>query len=224
MVILICRYACNLTKDPELRSTGSGMSVCQLRVAVNSRRKDQNGEWVDKPNYFDVTVFGAQGENCANYLAKGRPVAVEGRLDFSEWEAKDGSGKRNKVEIIANDLGNRIMPSYVAFSDGERLIGEAAKNQATVNPENRRPAMRNPAPSGPRWRTRPHGASSAAASATSSASPPAMIDSVPARAPVSPPDTGQSTTRTRPALAASRRSARARSGSRVPTGSWCEAM
>ena len=100
----------NLTKDPELRSTGSGMSVCQLRVAVNSRRKDQNGEWVDKPNYFDVTVFGAQGENCANYLAKGRPVAVEGRLDFSEWEAKDGSGKRNKVEIIANSvqfLGSR---------------------------------------------------------------------------------------------------------------------
>jgi single-strand DNA-binding protein len=100
----------NLTKDPELRSTGSGMSVCQLRVAVNSRRKDQSGEWVDKPNYFDVTVFGAQGENCANYLAKGRPVAVEGRLDFSEWEAKDGSGKRNKVEIIANSvqfLGSR---------------------------------------------------------------------------------------------------------------------
>jgi len=100
----------NLTKDPELRSTAGGTSVCQLRVAVNSRRKDQSGEWVDKPNYFDVTVFGAQGENCANYLSKGRPVAVEGRLDFSEWEAKDGSGKRSKVEIIANSvqfLGSR---------------------------------------------------------------------------------------------------------------------
>ena len=89
----------NLTRDPELRSTGGGTSVCELRVAVNSRRKDgQTGEWVDKPNYFDVTVFGAQGENCANYLAKGRPVAVEGRLDWREWEAKDGSGKRQKVE------------------------------------------------------------------------------------------------------------------------------
>ena len=85
----------NLTRDPELRSTGGGTSVCELRVAVNSRRKDgQTGEWVDKPNYFDVTVWGAQGENCANYLAKGRPVAVEGRLDWREWEAKDGSGKR----------------------------------------------------------------------------------------------------------------------------------
>jgi single-strand DNA-binding protein len=84
----------NLTRDPELRNTQSGMAVCELRVAVNSRRKDESGNWVDKPNYFDVTVFGAQGENCATYLSKGRPVAVEGRLDWREWEAKDGSGKR----------------------------------------------------------------------------------------------------------------------------------
>src|SRR6266508_6509349 len=94
----------NLTKDPELRSTPSGTSVCKLRVAVNSRRKDgQSGEWVDKPNYFDVTVWGAQGENCANYLSKGRPVAVEGRLDWREWEAQDGS-KRQSIEIIANSV------------------------------------------------------------------------------------------------------------------------
>jgi single-strand DNA-binding protein len=82
-----------------------------MRVAVNSRRKDgSTGEWIDKPNYFDVTVFGAQGENCATYLAKGRPVAVEGRLDWREWEAKDGSGKRQSVSIIANSvqfLGSR---------------------------------------------------------------------------------------------------------------------
>jgi single-strand DNA-binding protein len=100
----------NLTKDPELRSTGGGLSVCKMRVAVNSRRKDQSGEWVDKPNYFDVTAFGGQAENCANYLSKGRPVAVEGRLEWSEWEASDGSGKRSKVEIIANSvqfLGSR---------------------------------------------------------------------------------------------------------------------
>jgi single-strand DNA-binding protein len=101
----------NLTRDPELRSTPGGTSVCKLRVAVNSRRKDgQTGEWVDKPNYFDVTVWGAQGENCANYLSKGRPVAVEGRLDWREWEAKEGGGKRQSVEIIANTvqfLGSR---------------------------------------------------------------------------------------------------------------------
>jgi single-strand DNA-binding protein len=101
----------NLTRDPELRHTGGGTAICELRVAVNSRRKDgQSGEWVDKPNYFDVTVWGAQGENCANYLSKGRPVAVEGRLDWSEWEAKDGSGKRQKVQIVAKSvqfLGSR---------------------------------------------------------------------------------------------------------------------
>jgi len=101
----------NLTRDPELRHTGGGTAVCELRVAVNSRRKDgQTGEWVDKPNYFDVTVWGAQGENCATYLAKGRPVAVEGRLDWREWEAKDGSGKRQAVSIVANSvqfLGSR---------------------------------------------------------------------------------------------------------------------
>ncbi|MEX2448497.1 MAG: single-stranded DNA-binding protein [Solirubrobacterales bacterium] len=99
----------NLTRDPELRSTPGGTSVCKLRVAVNSRRKDQSGNWVDKPNYFDVTVWGAQGENCANYLSKGRPVAVEGRLDWREWEDKEG-GKRQSVEVIANSvqfLGSR---------------------------------------------------------------------------------------------------------------------
>jgi single-strand DNA-binding protein len=100
----------NLTRDPELRSLPSGTSVCKMRVAVNSRRKDgASGEWVDKPNYFDVTVWGAQGENCANYLSKGRPVAVDGRLDWREWEAQDGS-KRQAVEIIADTvqfLGSR---------------------------------------------------------------------------------------------------------------------
>jgi single-strand DNA-binding protein len=99
----------NLTRDPELRHTGGGTAVCDLRVAVNSRRKEGQ-EWVDKPNYFDVTVWGAQGENCANYLSKGRPVAVEGRLEWREWEAKDGSGKRQAVSIIANSvqfLGSR---------------------------------------------------------------------------------------------------------------------
>jgi single-strand DNA-binding protein len=99
----------NLTRDPELRSLPSGTSVCKLRVAVNSRRKDQSGEWVDKPNYFDVTVWGAQGENCATYLSKGRPVAIDGRLEWREWEAQDGS-KRQSVEIIANSvqfLGSR---------------------------------------------------------------------------------------------------------------------
>ena len=93
----------NLTADPELRALPSGTSVCQLRIAVNDRIKDRNsGEWTDYANYFDVTVFGAAGENCAKYLAKGRQVAVDGRLRFRQWE-KDGQ-KRSKVEVVAESV------------------------------------------------------------------------------------------------------------------------
>ena len=131
----------NLTRDPELRHTGGGTAVCELRVAVNSRRKDgQTGEWVDKPNYFDVTVWGAQGENCSTYLSKGRPVAVEGRLDWREWEAKDG-GKRQAVSIVANSVqflgsrdgsgggngnGNGFSPSSDVPADTSDFEGAAA--------------------------------------------------------------------------------------------------
>ena len=98
----------NLTRDPELRSLQSGTSVCKLRIAVNTRRKGAGGEWEDKPNYFDVTVWGAQGENCATYLSKGRPVAIDGRLEWREWESE--AGKRQAVEIVADTvqfLGSR---------------------------------------------------------------------------------------------------------------------
>jgi len=100
----------NLTKDPELRSTSGGTSVCKLRLAVNTRRKDETGQWVDKPNYFDVTVWGNQAESCAQYLSKGRPVGVDGRLEWREWDATDGSGKRQAVEVVAESvqfLGSR---------------------------------------------------------------------------------------------------------------------
>jgi single-strand DNA-binding protein len=99
----------NLTRDPELRSTSGGTSVCSLRIACNTRRRDASGEWVDKPNYFDVTVWGAQGENCAQYLQKGRPVAIDGRLEWREWQDKDGN-KRQSTDIIADSvqfLGSR---------------------------------------------------------------------------------------------------------------------
>ena len=91
----------NLTRDPELRNTGGGTPVCSLRIACNTRRKDNTGNWVDKPNYFDVTVWGAQGENCAQYLSKGRPVAIDGRLEWREWETQEGH-KRQAIDIIAD--------------------------------------------------------------------------------------------------------------------------
>jgi single-strand DNA-binding protein len=93
----------NLTRDPELRHTPGGTPVCSLRIAVNSRRRDESGQWVDKPNYFDVSVFGNQAESSAQYLSKGRPVAIDGRLDWREWDAQDGT-KRQAVQIIAESV------------------------------------------------------------------------------------------------------------------------
>jgi single-strand DNA-binding protein len=93
----------NLTKDPELRHTPSGTAVCNLRLAVNTRRKDETGQWVDKPNYFDITVWGNQGERCAQYLSKGRPVGVDGRLEWREWETPEGN-KRQAVEVVADSV------------------------------------------------------------------------------------------------------------------------
>ena len=99
----------NLTRDPELRHTPGGTPVCSLRVAVNDRKRDESGNWVDAPNYFSVSVFGNQAENCAQYLSKGRPVGVDGKLRWREWQAQDGS-KREAVEVVADSvqfLGSR---------------------------------------------------------------------------------------------------------------------
>jgi single-strand DNA-binding protein len=120
----------NLTSDPDLRHLNSGTAVCKLRVAVNTRRKDSTtGEWTDKPNYFDVTVWGAQGENCKTYLSKGRPVAVDGRLEWREWEDQQGN-KRQSVEIIADT---------VQFL-GSRGDGGGQQNGSTFAPQSDVPA------------------------------------------------------------------------------------
>jgi single-strand DNA-binding protein len=118
----------NLTRDPELKHLPSGTALCSLRIAVNTRRKDEAGQWTDKPNYFDISVWGAQGENCAQYLAKGRPVAIDGRLEWREWEATDGSGKRQAVEIVADNVqflggrdgdgGGQFVPAGATQSSG----------------------------------------------------------------------------------------------------------
>jgi len=92
----------NLTKDPELRHTPSGTAVTTLRIAVNDRVK-KGEEWQDAAYYFDVTVWGRTAENCAQYLAKGRPVGVQGKLTWREWDAQDGS-KRQSVEVVADNI------------------------------------------------------------------------------------------------------------------------
>jgi single-strand DNA-binding protein len=120
----------NLTADPELRHTGGGTPVCGLRIAVNGRKRDESGNWVDKPNYFTVNVFGNQAENCAQYLAKGRPVAIDGRLDWREWQAQDGS-KRQTVEVIADSvqfLGSR--GDAEGFGGGNQFVPAGAGSES----------------------------------------------------------------------------------------------
>jgi single-strand DNA-binding protein len=104
---------------------------------VNTRRKDPaSGQWTEKPNYFDITVWGQQGENCAQYLAKGRRVGVQGRLEWREWEAQDGS-KRQAVEVIADTVqfldsraegesGGQYVPAGAAAQTADADFGAAA--------------------------------------------------------------------------------------------------
>jgi single-strand DNA-binding protein len=123
----------NLTKDPELRHTGGGTPVCSLRIAVNTRRKDESGQWADKPNYFSVSVFGNQAESCAQYLSKGRPVAIDGRLEWREWEAKDGGGKREAVEVVADSvqfLGSRGDGEGGGGGGGNQFVPAGAQESA----------------------------------------------------------------------------------------------
>lgn len=93
----------NLTRDPELRSTASGMAVLSMGVAVNDRRRNQQtGEWEDYPNFVDCTMFGARAESLSRFLSKGTKVTVEGKLRWSQWE-RDGQ-KRSKLEVVVDDL------------------------------------------------------------------------------------------------------------------------
>lgn len=95
----------NLTRDPELRVTPSGMQVLGFGVAVTDRRKNnQTGEWEDYPNFVDCTIFGNRGESMSRILHKGMKVAVEGKLRYSAWEDKNGGGRRSKIEVIVDEI------------------------------------------------------------------------------------------------------------------------
>ena len=91
-----------LTRDPELRYTAAGEAVCSLRLAVATRTRAGEG-WEDRPNFFDVAVFGGNGEAAAEHLAKGRRIGVVGRLAWREWRTDDG-GRREAIEIVAASI------------------------------------------------------------------------------------------------------------------------
>lgn len=92
----------NLTRDPELRTIPSGQSVCSFSLALNRSYKGADGNWQEATDYIDVVAWGPLGERVAQYLTKGRPALVNGRLQSRSWE-QDGQ-KRSKVEVVANDV------------------------------------------------------------------------------------------------------------------------
>ena len=93
----------NLTREPELKRTASGVAILNLGVAVNDRRKDpKSGEWSDYANFIDCVMFGTRAESISNYLHKGIKVAIDGKLRWSQWE-KEGQ-KRSKVEVTVDDI------------------------------------------------------------------------------------------------------------------------
>ncbi len=120
----------NLTRDPELRQTQSGMPVLGLGVAVNDRRKNQTtGEWEDYPNFIDCTMFGSRAEALSRYLSKGTKVAIEGKLRWSQWE-RDGQ-KRSKIEVIVDEL--EFMSSRNSGQDqGHAAYGAPAAAYGTM--------------------------------------------------------------------------------------------
>ena len=143
---------CRLTRDPELRHTAGGTAVCNMRVAWTDREK-QGGDWGDRSNFIDVTVWGKQGESAAQYLAKGRRIAIDGRLRWREWEANDGS-KRQTIEITADQV---VFLDYA--EDGQSRMSDRSDYQAPPPPgdgdfgvpgqgEPRREADAEPAPLG----------------------------------------------------------------------------
>jgi single-strand DNA-binding protein len=94
----------NLTRDPELRSLPSGQSVCSFSLALNRSFKGQDGNWQEATDFVDCIAWGPLGERIAQYLTKGRPALVNGRLQSSSWEDKQTGAKRSKLEVVAQDV------------------------------------------------------------------------------------------------------------------------
>jgi single-strand DNA-binding protein len=105
----------NLGRDPEVRATPSGQSVCSLSLATTERFTDRGGQQRDQTEWHNVVVWGKQADLCGQYLKKGRQVYVEGRLTTRQYDAKDGTGKRYRTEVVAQRvqfLGGRASTGF----------------------------------------------------------------------------------------------------------------
>jgi single-strand DNA-binding protein len=126
-----------LTRDPELRALPSGINVSSLRVACNSSRRESDGSYTDRPNFFDVSIYGASAESVNRYMRKGSRVALDGRLEWREWETDNQ--KRQAVSIVADTVqfleGPGDRPEAGEGSGGEEEDGELTGVAAGVEEE-----------------------------------------------------------------------------------------
>lgn len=141
----------NLTRDPELRYTPKGLAVAKLGIAVNRSWRDEAGATKEEVTFVDVDAFGRQAEALGQYMKKGRPIFIEGRLRYDTWEDKQTNQKRSKLNVVLEsfqflDSGNR--PS----DDG--AAGTAAPHPAAARPQNAASAP-PPAPARPNAATAP---------------------------------------------------------------------
>ncbi len=106
----------NLTRDPELRAIPSGANVLEMGMAINDNYRNKAGETVESTCFVEVVVWGRQAENCAQYLRKGSPVLVEGRLQYDQWENKEGE-KRSRLRVVASRVQFLSSPRRAEYAD-----------------------------------------------------------------------------------------------------------
>ena len=127
----------NLTRDPELRYTPKGTAIAQITLAVNRKWKSETGEMKEEVSFIDVDAFGRQAEVIGQYLRKGRPFLVEGRLKQDTWEDKNTKQKQSKIKVVLESF---------SFIDSNRGEGEGGSVPAASAPRAARPAAASSAP------------------------------------------------------------------------------
>jgi single-strand DNA-binding protein len=127
----------NLTRDPEVRYIKSGTAVCDIGMAINDKRKNANGEWVEETTFVDVTLWGRTAEVAGEYLTKGSSILIEGRLRLESWEANDGQ-KRSKLKVVAEKM-------QMLGARGGARSGGSSSNEGPSQPQPARAAASGPA-------------------------------------------------------------------------------
>ncbi len=128
----------NLTRDPDLRVTNTGLSICKLGLAVNRNYTTKEGDSKDETTYVDIDAFGKQAEILSKYMQKGKPLMIEGRLKLDQWESSDGQ-KRSKLGVILENfqfIGGREESSSQSSNAYEDNAGRSSEANSNVNNAN----------------------------------------------------------------------------------------